>query len=110
VSLTGLAWSVVDEGSDSVFATVDSVFIRDHYWGEDSSQYKTLVELSGQVVNQNNLRQKQNKLDDFLAVLSHSDNVDGLQVIESPAKSAGSSHSISESAGVFKILFSINSI
>lgn len=110
VSLTGFSWSVVDEESESDYVTVSSVSIRDKYWGEEPFQSKTIVEMSGQLVSQSSLRQKQNKLDSFLNVLSKSNNISDLQVIDSPAKSASSSHSNSESGGVFKIQFSIKPI
>ena len=110
VSLTGFSWSVLDQGSESAYVTVSSVSIRDKYWGEDSSYVKTMVEMSGQLVSESSLRQKQNKLDSFLSVLSKSNTISDLQVIDSPAMSAGSSHSMSESGGVFKIQFSIKPI
>lgn len=110
VSLTGFSWSVVDEESESAYVTVSSVSIRDKYWDEESSHSKTIVEMSGQLVSESSLRQKQNKLDSFLNLLSKSNNISDLQVIDSPAKSASSSHSMSESGGVFKIQFSIEPI
>jgi hypothetical protein len=110
VSLTSFSWSVNDDESDSSYVAVNSVSIRNDYWGENSSQSKTLVELSGQFIGESSLRQKQSQLNDFLNILSKSESISALRVIDSPAKSASSSHLMSESGGFFKILFSINPI
>jgi hypothetical protein len=110
VSLTGFAWTVVDKSSDSIYVTINSVSIRDSYWGEGSSQSQTLIEMSGQLVSESGLRQKQIELNNFLSVLSKSKNISSLRVIDSPANSASSSHLMSESKGAFKIQFSIESI
>lgn len=110
VSLTGFSWSVLDYESDGAYVTVDSVSIRDTYWGEDSSQSKTMVEVSGQLVSESSLREKQSQLNDFIANLSKSENISALRIVSSPATSASSSHLMSESGGYFKIQFSIKPI
>lgn len=110
VSLTGFSWSVLDYESDGAYVTVNSVSIRDTYWGEDSSQSKTMVEVSGQLVGESSLRQKQSQLNDFLGVLSKSEKISALRIVNSPATSASSSNSMSESGGYFKIQFTIKPI
>jgi fumarate reductase subunit C len=110
VSLTGFAWSVVDESSDTTHVTINSVSIRDSYWDEYSSHSKTMIEMSGQLVSESGLRQKQIQLNNFLSVLSESKNISPLRVIDSPANSASSSHLMSESKSAFRIQFSIEPI
>jgi hypothetical protein len=110
VTITGFTWSVVDEESDPAYVRVNSVSIRDTYWDEDTSHSKTMVELSGQLVSESSLRQKQSQLNNFLGILSKSETISDLRVIDSPAKSASSSYLMSEPGGVFKILFSIKKI
>ena len=107
VSLTGFSWSVLEEGNDDRFVEVNSVSIRDRYWGDASLHGKTMIEMTGKIVSKDSLRVKHGQLNDFIKGLTKSDSVDGLRVLNSPAQSASSSNSMLESEGEFKIQFSI---
>lgn len=107
VSLTAFAWAVSDLQADSEFININAVSVRDNYWGGDAAQMKTTVEMSGQLVSEESLRQKQSELNRFLRVLAESDKMMDLRIIDSPATSAKSSDLLSESGGFFKIQFSL---
>lgn len=110
ISLTGFSWSVLDEKVDSDYVTVNSVSTRDNYWDEESTQTSILVEMTGGFANQSSLRLKQRKLDNFLGFLAKSDRVSRIEVANSPAESATSSHLITELGGAFKVQFMIRSL
>ena len=110
VSVTGFAWSVASEEFDSEYVSINSVSIRDNYWGDDTSQSKTTVEMTGQLVSETGLRDKQSQLNSFVDVISQAKNIEDMRVVDSPADSASSSHLLSESGDDFKIRFTVKPI
>lgn len=108
--LTGFSWVVVDKDYELSHVTVDSLPVRKRHWAEGELATNTEVEVSGQIVGENNLRQQQRRFSHFLSLISKDENINNLLVLDSPAKAAKSNRTLSESEGVFKIRFSLTPI